>query len=44
LPSVQKPTDAARPSLFRSALGLRLILAGSLSGLVWLAIAWALAA
>ncbi|WP_342104915.1 hypothetical protein [Methylobacterium sp. SI9] len=34
---------AARRSLFQSGLGPRLALAGSLSALVWLVIAWALA-
>ncbi|MFC6789582.1 hypothetical protein ACFQE0_08100 [Methylobacterium komagatae] len=33
-----------RPTLYRSGLPARLVLAGALAGLVWLAIAWALAA
>ncbi|WP_430912799.1 hypothetical protein [Methylobacterium sp. sgz302541] len=31
-----------RPSLLRAGIGLRLALATGLSGLVWLAVAWAL--
>ena len=35
---------APRTSLFRAGAGPRLALAAALSGLVWLAILWALAA
>ncbi|MDN3572277.1 MULTISPECIES: hypothetical protein [Methylobacterium] len=38
------PRRAAPPSLFRSGLGPRLALAGALSAVVWLVIAWALTA
>lgn len=36
--------DGPHVSLFRSGLAARLMLAAVLSGLVWLGIAWALAA
>ncbi|MHB2209605.1 hypothetical protein [Methylobacterium sp. CM6257] len=44
MPIPTSPRRAARPSLFRSGIGPRLALAGTLSAFVWLAIAWALAA
>ncbi|WP_279598254.1 hypothetical protein [Methylobacterium sp. J-026] len=43
MPTTPNPRPAARPSLFQSGIGPRLALAGALSTLVWLAIAWALA-
>ncbi|WP_280140949.1 hypothetical protein [Methylobacterium phyllostachyos] len=43
MPIPSSPRRAARQSLFQSGLGLRLALAGGVSALVWLAIAWALA-
>ncbi len=43
LPTMSSSSRAARRSLFQSGLGPRLALAGSLSALVWLVIAWALA-
>ena len=40
---VSRPYHApSRPSLYRSGLAARLALAVGMSGLVWLAIAWAL--
>jgi hypothetical protein len=44
LPPNLSQRHAAWPSLFRSGIGLRLALAGALSALVWLTIAWALSA
>ncbi|WP_279602666.1 hypothetical protein [Methylobacterium sp. E-005] len=43
MPIISSPRRAARRSLFQSGIGPRLALAGSLSALVWLTIAWALA-
>ena len=49
LPITDRQTGASRASpfrtgLFASGLHMRLLLATGLSGLVWLAVAWALAA
>jgi hypothetical protein len=44
LPTHHSPRRAARPTLFQSGIGPRLALAGAVSALVWLTIAWALAA
>ncbi|MGH1574418.1 hypothetical protein ACRAWG_31945 [Methylobacterium sp. P31] len=44
MPIIPSPRRVARPSLFRSGIGPRVALAGTLSAFVWLTIAWALAA
>ncbi|WP_279606163.1 hypothetical protein [Methylobacterium sp. J-048] len=44
MPPISSPRQASPRSLFRSGIGPRLALAVMLSGLVWLVIAWALAA
>ncbi|MHC2105155.1 MULTISPECIES: hypothetical protein [unclassified Methylobacterium] len=44
MPPISSPRQAAPRSLFRSGIGPRLALAVTLSVVVWLAIAWALAA
>jgi hypothetical protein len=44
LPTASQPRPATRGSLFQSGIGVRLMLAGALSALVWLTILWALAA
>jgi hypothetical protein len=43
LPTSSRIRLTARRSLFQSGIGPRLALAGGLSALVWLTIAWALA-
>ncbi len=44
MPATERPADPSRASLFRSGIAARLPLAVALSGIVWLTIAWALAA
>ncbi len=43
-PVPRRPSAPLRPTLYRSGLAPRLGLAAGLAGLVWMAIAWALAA
>ncbi|WP_279599081.1 hypothetical protein [Methylobacterium sp. J-076] len=40
----RRPSAPLRPTLYRSGLAARLALAAGMAALVWLAIAWALAA
>ncbi|WP_279594061.1 hypothetical protein [Methylobacterium sp. J-030] len=44
MPTTSRLRRGARRSLFQSGIGPRLALAGGVSALVWLVIAWALAA
>lgn len=42
-PVPRRPSAPPRPTLYRSGLAARLLMAGGMAGLVWLAILWALA-